>query len=198
MFLVTRCPLCRVLGPAPCDTCWRALPPAPPGSVAALLAFEGEAASLLRSLKYANGRAVVARLADGMANLVEPGWAELVTWAPTSVEHRRTRGFDQADLLARAVARRLGAPCRQVLRRDRASGPQTGRSRSDRMNGPAFVAVRRVGGRVLLVDDIVTTGATLRAAADVVRAAGAREVAILAAAATPERHPGERFTPASG
>jgi predicted amidophosphoribosyltransferase len=161
------------------------------------LSYEGDAASLLRSLKYANARSVVGRLADGMALLVEPGWTDLVTWAPTSTAHRRRRGYDQAEVLARAIARRLGAPTRQLVRRDPLSLAQTGRSRADRLDGPSFVAVRRVTGNVLIVDDVVTTGATLRQAASVVLATGAREVICVAAAATPSVRVSRSVSPAS-
>jgi predicted amidophosphoribosyltransferase len=198
MFLPTRCPLCREVGASPCDRCWQGLAPGPTGAVSALLSYEGDAASLLRSLKYANARSVVGRLADGMALLVEPGWADLVTWAPTSTAHRRRRGYDQAEVLARAVARRLGVPARQVVRRDPLSVAQTGRSRTERLHGPTFVAVRCVSGRVLIVDDVVTTGATLRQAAAVVLATGAREVACIAAAATPPIRLASRFSPSLG
>jgi predicted amidophosphoribosyltransferase len=194
MFLPTRCPLCLQPGPSPCKACWSGLAPGSTGSVTALLSFEGGAASLLRSLKYANARSVVGRLADGMALLVEPGWTDLVTWAPTSTAHRRRRGYDQAEVLARAIARRLGAPARQVVRRDPLSLAQTGRTRAERLDGPTFVAVRRVTGNVLIVDDVVTTGATLRQAASVVLATGAQEVVCIAAAATPSVRVGGRVT----
>jgi predicted amidophosphoribosyltransferase len=161
------------------------LAPAPPGPVPALLTFDGDGARVLRSLKYANGRGVVRRLADGMALLIDPGWTDVVTWAPTSAEHRYRRGYDQAEVLARAMARRLGVPCREVIRRDPTSVAQTGRSRADRLHGPEFLAVRRVRGNVLIVDDVVTTGATLTAAARAVREIGAGGVRTVAAAATP-------------
>jgi predicted amidophosphoribosyltransferase len=111
---------------------------------------------------------------------------DLVTWAPTSASRRRERSYDQAEVLARAVAWRLGVPCRRLLRRADGSPPQTGRTREERLDdGPAFEARRRVRGTVLLVDDVVTTGATLRAAEAALRAAGAEAVHCVAAAATP-------------
>lgn len=183
------CPLCSRRGETPCDICWLALEPAPPGPTEALLEFSGEGARLLRGLKYRNGRAVVGRLADGMSLLVEPGWPDVVTWAPTSDRRRRERGYDQAELLAKAVARRLGAPCRSLLRRLPDDGPQTGRTRDQRLHHPGFAGKRQVPARVLLIDDVVTTGATMRAATGVLRLMGAREVRPLAAASTPDpRH----------
>jgi predicted amidophosphoribosyltransferase len=188
MFFVRVCPLCRRPGAAPCDDCWQAIEPAIPGPVAALLSFQGEGARLLKGLKYGNGRSVVQRLADGMSLLVEPCWADVVTWAPTSAHRRRERGYDQAELLAKAVARRLGVPSRSLLRRLPGDGPQTGRSRADRLVGPTFVAKRLAPARVLLIDDVVTTGSTLRSAEAVLRTSGARDVRLLAAASTPDSH----------
>lgn len=136
---------------------------------------EGVAADAVRSLKYRRSTAVVSRLADRLAGSAPP--ADLVTWCPASRSRRRQRGFDQSELLARAVAHRLGLPCRATLRRlDRSS--QTAKGRSARLAGPKLVARRRLRAapRVLLVDDVTTTGATLGRAAQALRAAGAAEV----------------------
>jgi predicted amidophosphoribosyltransferase len=113
------------------------------------------------------------------------GTIDVVTWAPTTPVRLRGRGFDQARLLARAVARRRGLPCRPLLRRW--AGPaQTGRDAAARRAGPLFSASGPVRGRrVLLVDDVVTTGATVSAAARALREAGAIEVHVVAAARTP-------------
>jgi predicted amidophosphoribosyltransferase len=121
-----------------------------------------------------------------MARLVEPGSVDVVTWAPTSNRRARRRGFDQAELLAHAVASELGVPCRRLLRRVSRSRPQTGRSRAERRIGPSFVGRRQWGAvTILVVDDVVTTGATLRAAERALLRAGAAQVLMLAGAATP-------------
>ena len=79
-------------------------------------------------------------------------------------------------------------PCRRLLERVGEDGPQTGRSRAGRLHAPAFRAHPHVPhGRVLLVDDVVTTGATLRAASASLRRAGASDVVPAAFAATPGR-----------
>jgi predicted amidophosphoribosyltransferase len=150
----------------------------------ALLAYDGPARRLLSRLKYANERAALRGLATALAGAAPPG-AGVVTWVPTTTARRRERGFDQAELLARAVARRLRLPCRPLLRR--APGPpQTGRSRAERRAAPpAFTARRPAAGPVLLVDDVVTTGASAAAAARTLRRAGAPRVLLLAAARTP-------------
>jgi predicted amidophosphoribosyltransferase len=154
--------------------------------VPAVLSFSGGGRRLVLALKYGNARPVVRSLARAMARQVRHEQVDVVTWAPTSGERRRRRGYDQAELLARAVAWRLAVPCRRLLERvDDPRGPQTGRSRAERLDGPTFRARRSVRGTVLLVDDVVTTGATLRSGTEALLAAGARSVRCIAAAATP-------------
>jgi predicted amidophosphoribosyltransferase len=151
------------------------------------VAFVGAGRRLMLGLKYANGRTLARPLAQRMRPLLTGREIDLVTWAPTSARRVRRRGFDQAELLARALAAELGVPCRRLLRRIGRSRPQTGRTRSERTGaGPRFVA-RRVWGpvRVVLVDDVVTTGTTLRAAEQALRRAGVSEVWPVAGAATP-------------
>ena len=150
-------------------------PDAPDGVVVAA-AFSGRVRDVLLGFKYRNRRAVAGHLAGLLVNrLVAAGRAvDVVTWAPTSRRRRRERGFDQAELVARHVARQLGVPCRRLLERADVDGPQTGRARDARLQAPLFRAHPNVPpARVLLVDDVVTTGATLRAAAAQLEQAGA-------------------------
>jgi predicted amidophosphoribosyltransferase len=163
----------------------RAAPfPVPPSFARgqALLAYEGAAREVVAQLKYRNVRSPVGWLAIGIAGLVHPGEVEVVTWAPTTDLRRRRRGFDQAEVLARHVARELSVPCRSLVAR--APGPpQTGRTLVERSRGPAFVPTRRLAGiRVAVVDDVVTTGATMDAVGRALRAAGATHLVGLAAA----------------
>ncbi len=156
------------------------------------MAYEGTGREIVARLKYRNARCVVPWLATEMVRLVvdpeDPATAvaDVVTWVPTTGARRRERGFDQGRVLAEAVARRLGLPCRRLLRRE--PGPaQTGRSRRQRLHGPGYRvrSGRAVPRRVLLVDDVITTGATLAAAAHGLREGGAHHVTGLVAARTP-------------
>ena len=152
-----------------------------------MLGYDVDVRLAVTSLKNRGQRALVSVLADGLAALVPDVGGLLVTWAPTGAGRRRDRGFDQAELLARAVARRRGLPVSRLLRR--LPGPaQAGRSAVDRWGNPTFAA-RRHRGPVLLIDDVSTTGATLSAAAAALRRAGAIEVHGLVVARAPARAP---------
>jgi predicted amidophosphoribosyltransferase len=144
------------------------------------------ARELVARVKYRSVRGAVPWLAAAMVEVVDatPADIEAVTWAPTSRERRTVRGFDPAELLARAVGRRLRVRTLGLL--DRFPGPaQTGLTGAARRVGPRFSARRPATRRVLLVDDVATTGATLSAAAGALRAAGARHVVAVTAARTP-------------
>lgn len=176
-----------------CVPCWRRTVPPPStavrgvGPVDALFAYEGHGARIVQALKYRDGRRLLAPLADELAARCldragpVPG---VVTWAPTAPGRRRSRGFDQAELLARAIARRLGAPVRPLLRR-RPGGPLTGLGRDERAATAGYDPVAAVSGSVLVVDDVCTTGATLRAAVDGLHRAGAGAVGAAVVARTP-------------
>jgi predicted amidophosphoribosyltransferase len=163
--------------------------PEPPGvdRCLALFAYEGVGRDLVARLKYRNRRSVLWWLAELLAAVVRAAGAfDVVTWVPTTPARRRDRGFDQSAVLAKAVARTAGIPCRRLLVR-RPGPPQTGRDAGERRRGPALVPARASPPRVLLVDDVVTTGSSVAAAARALRSAGARSVTVVAAARTPRR-----------
>lgn len=189
MLLATRCPGCGREGPAPCALCVavmsRSVPVPLPDFVdrcRALLDYDGPAREVIAQLKYRNARSPVAWLAEGVASLLREGEVDVVTWAPTTAARRRSRGFDQAELLARRIARRHRLPCRTLLLRSPGAA-QTGLGADARHHGPVFTPTRHLdGARVAVIDDVVTTGATFAAAGRALRAAGADTVVALAAA----------------
>lgn len=156
--------------------------------VVAPLAYRGVARDLVLTLKFA-GRTPAAvplgrLLADAVLSAGRPG--DLLVPVPLSAARLRERGFDQADELTRVLAGITGIERgRRVLRRRRDTAPQSGLSRAGRRRNPrgAFLARRAlVAGRcVLLVDDVVTTGATASACARALLRAGARRVVLAAA-----------------
>jgi ComF family protein len=110
--------------------------------------------------------------------------AEIVVPVPLSVPRRRRRGFNQAALLAEQVAPDLGCVlCNALVREDRTAQVGLGAARRLTNLAGAFRCVDPagvVGRRVVLVDDVVTTGATVSACADTLARAGAGRVLVLA------------------
>jgi ComF family protein len=156
----------------------------------AAVAYEGPARALIRALKF-NGAIA---LADEMAAIVvagapaSPPDARLVP-VPLHPVRQRRRGFNQAAVLAQAIARRTGHAVDDCLRRRGPGPPQVGRDRRSRLAGPtgSILAMRAPPPRALIVDDVLTTGATVSACAAALRAAGAAELAAVAFARTPGR-----------
>ncbi len=115
---------------------------------------------------------------------------DLIVPMPLHWQKRWSRGYNQSELLANEVARRWGVPVANIVRRVKATAPQAGLSNSKRrlnVRG-AFAARKSIKGlRVLLIDDVLTTGATASACAKVLKRAGASHVAVAAVARTDRR-----------
>jgi predicted amidophosphoribosyltransferase len=146
-------------------------------------------------LKLSGWREVADALGDAMAavNVFRP---DAITWVPLARLRLAERGYDQARALALVVGVHLDRPVQPFLRRNDAAGSQARRSRVDRrlaMQGVFCSAGRAPPQRVLLVDDVLTTGSTATACARILRDDGAKEIGLLVAAraisgAVPDRY----------
>jgi ComF family protein len=148
--------------------------------------YEGALEVAIQALKYRGHHF----LADPLSELLHEAWcdgfsigADLAVPVPLHPARQRDRGYNQAALLARAFGRRTGVEIEpRLLRKLRNTPPQARRSRAERLTGlsRAFLARPEVkGAEVLLVDDVCTTGATLRACAAALRKGGATAVRAL-------------------
>lgn len=147
--------------------------------------YEGAARSLILALKLNAARAAAGPLIAAItASCRRAGvTADVVTWVPARREDATRRGFDHAEVLARGVAAGLGLPVARLLTRRGVQPDQTTLSRRQRLANleGAFSATTPISSRVLLVDDLVTTGATAVACAGALRVAGAADVELAVA-----------------
>ena len=132
-------------------------------------------------LKYQDKKHLSRSLAMLMATELDTRErCDLVTWAPTTMQRRQKRGFDQSELIARHCAAQMGVRHARLLRRDN-EGRQTGSSREERLARPLFVARPGIEGKhIWVIDDVMTTGATLRACAEALVNGGAARVMCIA------------------
>ena len=165
----------------------------------AAVAYDGVARDAMHALKFAGARPLARVMAAQIAANAPPGHlpapggrGDLALVAvPPHPQRRRARGFDPAELIATALARRTGLALAPALRRSAAPSHQLGASREARRD-PArlhFTARGPAPRRVILVDDVHTTGATLSACAQALRGAGAAYVGAVTWARTLDERP---------
>lgn len=186
-----RCDVCDAVAAGLCGDCRAALETSPLpdlrpelDSVTSVFAYSGAGVELLRALKFANRRRSLAKLVGAAIPALAGDRIDLVVPVPPEPARRRQRGYDLPELIARHVARRLRVPRARALRRVD-HGSQRTRGRADRVRLAGYEASRSVTGRVLLVDDVVTTGSTARRCAAELLRAGAAGVALFVLCATP-------------
>jgi predicted amidophosphoribosyltransferase len=175
----TACPRCGApFGALVCTECWNST-----WSFEASIALGSLEPPLSRAVvlhKDASERRLAPVLGGMLAEVVArawPEWSRHVTFVPATAKAVRRRGFDHAEGIASAVAAALEAPLLPALARASVLDQRDlGRAARAANAAGSFAAVAPVSGRVLLVDDVMTTGATLDAAAAVLLAAGADAV----------------------
>jgi len=175
------CPSCAApMGALVCTECWER-------------SFAFEQALALGELAIPLARAVVLhkdagerRLGSCLGTLLAgrvaaswSGWADAVTWVPATSKARQRRGFDHAEGLVAPVAHTLGVPALRLLDRT-AARDQRALGRAERAANAAatFFAIGDIDARIIIVDDVFTTGATLDAAASTLLDAGADAVRV--------------------
>jgi ComF family protein len=198
LLLPPRCPGCGREGALLCERCGAplrrrleepagvpiGLPAAMPPGLLQLewcAMYSGPVREALHALKYRGER----RLAEPLAEALAERWrragrgGDLLTWVPVHPSRRRERGFDQAELLARHMGHVLGLPAAPLLERRERTSAQHALGHAERAANTvgAFGPSGEAGGRhrgawVVVVDDILTTGATLAGCAAVLRRSG--------------------------
>lgn len=155
--------------------------------------FEGSLQKLVHLLKYGKVETLAAPLSYLLIRALPIDQKfDVVLAMPMHWRKKWERGFNQAELLAKPVARHLGLPLSNYLQRPRYTKSQAGlneRERRENLRGSFRVKrpEKLVGQRVLLIDDVFTTGATLRAAAASLKQAGAKNVSALTLARVDRR-----------
>lgn len=153
--------------------------------VRAAFAYRDAAVSLVHSFKYGGRRSAARAAGDWMASAwsryPELGVPDALVPMPLHPRRRRQRGYNQALLIAQAMSERLGIPVLEALVRERETPPQWSLGRAERAKNVAgafsAVATHRFEGRkLLLVDDVCTSGSSLEACAQTLLRAGAARV----------------------
>ena len=158
-------------------------------SARAAVAYDGAARALVAGWKERGLRGLAVDAAAIVAELLPPpGGASHVTFVPPDQERLLERGHHPAERLARELGHRWQLPCEQLLQRAHGAR-QAGTSLAERRANVrgAFRSTGRAPARLVLVDDVYTTGATASAAASALRAAGARRVDVFCFARTLRR-----------
>jgi len=203
-----RCALCGAAGPLVCDACRRRVPAldgvgclrcGAPGirdvpscaecrgrrlgftSARSAMVYEDEGRALVHQLKDGGLRRLAVIGADIVEQQVPVPDVDVLTWVPADPWRTIRRGYHPPELLARELGRRWSIPAGALLAAPLRRRPQRGLSPAGRRANvrDAFRARSEVSGRVCVVDDVYTTGATLSACGSALRRRGAGEVAAL-------------------
>jgi ComF family protein len=185
-----RCPICRVRGSGPsgcCQACEQGLfHPRVDAYMLVLGSYQGKLAEAIKALKFQHASRLARLFGRALAREVaRQGWrVDVVCPVPLHFSRRWQRGYNQSMLIASALAQALERPCRQCLSRPRRTRQQArlpGHARHANVES-AFRARRLDGEQVLLVDDVITSGATIAESSLTLLSAGASRVFVAAVA----------------
>ncbi len=200
LFFPARCMFCREYLPYDadkpfCDGCRAAFTgivprktPIPAGVCFYALNYEADVRRALIAYKFHNKPQYARALGELLVPLIAPlGHVDCITWAPVSALRLSRRGYDQSRLLAEAAGHALNIPVRSLLHKHRHTRKQSRtphEKRGENVRGAYSLAFGSTpaGCKIVLVDDIVTTGSTISECARILSEAGAREVVCVALA----------------
>lgn len=171
------CYRCNRISPVS-KTCNRCRSSSKLAGVAVASHYEGVIKELIGGLKYERTRSAAPILANLITPLLVNKSIDVITCVPVATNHYRQRGYNQAELIAKKVAAALALPYSPLLSRV-SNVQQVGSKRADRLkqvHGAFAIRKKIEGQKVLIIDDVLTTGATLNECALVLRAAGAKSV----------------------
>lgn len=159
--------------------------------------YKDAAATLVRRFKYRDARYLAVDLSEFAADVYyKTDWdIDVITFVPIHKSRRRTRGYNQAELLAAALGEKIGKPCVPLLRKTAKTKHMVGLSRKERQAlirdtfAPSEHIAFGADKTVLLVDDVFTTGSTVDECAEVLRKNGVRAVYVLTVASVPFKTP---------
>lgn len=205
VFYPTRCILCRRRlapgRPAICPLCQDTMPSAVGdhkkadyfSECVSALYYEGAVQNAIRRYKFGGTSAYAPAFGELIAERIYEeldGQYDILSWVPLAPDRLRKRGYDQAQLLAENAAERLRKPLQRVLKKRRGVSAQSLTQNADQRKANIAGAYTVIapeairGKRILLIDDIVTTGSTLSECARVLLKAGAEEVMCVTLAMT--------------
>lgn len=196
LFYPTKCTFCHKLtgGDKVCKSCAEKLPLTTAGGQAqkfpfigqclSPLYYEGDVRKSLHRYKFGGLSHYCAVYAQFMAKSIDENRisCDIITWVPLSRKRLRQRGYDQAKLLADQLSEITGIECRRLLKKTRNNPAQSGTGGAEKRRANVSgvytaLSPEKISGKsILIVDDIVTTGATLSECGRMLMSAGAREV----------------------
>lgn len=184
------CPICngRFNRVSPCAECISQLLPAPKNRNA-LYIYDKPARAMVHGIKYKNCLSPIAWIAQQYQERIAGKEVDVIAWIPASLSQKAKRGYDQCQLLAEAISYKINAPYFKIIKR-LDDIPQT-RKKTNRQEGPSLIATNKKhillavkNKKVLLIDDVITTGTSIRKGRLILKSCGVDSIQILAIAHT--------------